>query len=200
MNTFYKITPFGFLLIISLFILACEAKQKAIPKPPTYLRVELPERSYSNFEDETCSLFFTKPSYFSVKKAQGNTCNKDIEFSSLNGTLHLSYIKMDTTLAAYVNYANDKVDEHKIKATSIRDTHFISKENNAYGTFFELQGNVATPFQFYLTDSITTFVSGVVYFNARPNYDSIRPVLDFVKKDLYKMMETLHWNKANTNS
>lgn len=180
-------------ILITLFVVACELKQKTIPKPPTYLRVELPERSYEEYKDESCKLFFMTPSYFSVKNAKGNNCNKDIDLGSLDGTLHLSFIKMDTSLAAYVNYANDKVDEHKIKATSIRDTHFISVENNAYGTFFELQGNVATPFQFYLTDSVETFVSGVVYFNSRPNYDSIRPVLEFVKKDLHKMMETMRW-------
>lgn len=185
-----------FLVIITsaLIVTSCNSKKKTIPKPTTYLRVSLPDKSYDSYVDE-CLFSFEKPSYFEVKKAQENTCNRDVSFGSLNGTLHLSYIKMDTSLSAYVNYANDKVDEHKVKATAISSKNFISDENNTYGTLFELKGNVASPFQLYLTDSVNTFLSGVVYFNSRPNYDSIKPVLDFVKEDLERLMETMKWGK-----
>jgi gliding motility-associated lipoprotein GldD len=182
------------LLAFGFFLCACDGKEKLIPKPPTYLKIDLPERDYSFYKD-TCSFSFRKPSYFNVKSVDKQTCNKDIQLEQLNGTIHLSVINMDTSLAAYVNYAIDKVDEHKVKAIAINDTNFINKDNKAYGTFFELQGNVATPFQFYITDSVSRFLSGVIYFNSRPNYDSIKPVLNFVKEDLYEMMETMQWDE-----
>lgn len=185
---------FTIVFIFLLVLIACDGNEKFIPKPPTFLKIQLPERSYEDFKDSICDFQFEKPNYFNVKTLDDKSCNKDIEFDGLNGTLHLSYIKMDTTLDAYVNYANDKVDEHKIKAQKIIDTNFLSPDNKVYGTFFELQGNVATPFQFYITDSTNNFASGVVYFNARPNYDSIKPVLDFVKKDLKLIMETFQWD------
>jgi gliding motility-associated lipoprotein GldD len=94
-----------------------------------------------------------------------------------------------------VNYALDKIDEHKVKATAIYDSVFINKETKVFGTFFELQGNVASPFQFYLTDSTNIFMNGIIYFNSRPNYDSIKPVLNFVKEDLYRLMSTTQWSK-----
>jgi hypothetical protein len=34
-----------------------------------------------------------------------------------------------------------------------------------------------------------------VYFNARPNYDSLRPSLDYLKKDLLHLMNTFQWEK-----
>lgn len=173
-------------------LLACDGNEKFIPKPPTFLKMDFPERAYAKYAD-TCMYSFEKPSYFKVSNVDRSSCNRDIRFDKLNGVIHLSVIDMDTTLAAYVNYAIDKVDEHKVKATAIKDTNFINAEHKTYGTFFELQGNVATPFQFYLTDSVSRFLSGVVYFNSRPNYDSIRPVLNYVKDDLYKMMETMQW-------
>jgi gliding motility-associated lipoprotein GldD len=92
-----------------------------------------------------------------------------------------------------VNFANDKVDEHKIKATSINDYKIINDSNHVYCTFFELQGNVASPFQFYMTDSVSRFVSGVVYFNSTPNYDSLKPSLDYLKVDLNYMIENFKW-------
>lgn len=182
------------LLITVLIFFGCNGDKSYIPKPPTFLKIELEDRTYKDYISD-CNFKFTKPDYFNPKKAQHGTCNLDIDFMRHNGTLHLSFIKMDTTLSAYVNYAIDKVDEHKVKAIAIRDTNFINESNSAYGTFFELQGNVASPFQFYLTDSTNHFMSGVVYFNARPNYDSIRPVLHYVKEDLYKLMETFTWEE-----
>ena len=182
-------------MVTTLFFIRCSGEKTYIPKPPTFLKIELEERSYENYLSD-CDFMFTKPDYFNPKKAQQGTCNLDIDLTRHNGTLHLSFIEMDTTLNAYVNYAIDKVDEHKVKATAIKDTNFINTSNNAYGTFFELQGNVASPFQFYLTDSTNHFMSGVVYFNARPNYDSILPVLNYVKEDLYQLMESFEW-KAN---
>lgn len=177
--------------VLILLLIGCNSGKQPIPKPPTYLKIELPEKHSSKYKDD-CDFGFLKPSYFAIEKV-GETCNRDIVFTSLNGTLHLSVIDMEAQLAAYVDYAIDKVEEHKIKASAILDTTFLRPEANVFGTFFELKGNVATPFQFYLTDSTDRFVSGVVYFNTRPNYDSIKPVLNFVKKDLYQLIESWHW-------
>jgi gliding motility-associated lipoprotein GldD len=107
--------------------------------------------------------------------------------------IHFSYIDMIEPVSRYVNYANDKVDEHKLKATAIEDQRIIEPSKRVFGTFFELQGDVASPFQFYLTDSTDRFVSGVVYFNSRPNYDSLKPSLDYLKKDLMQLINSFQW-------
>ncbi|MFA5575268.1 MAG: hypothetical protein WC994_09490 [Brumimicrobium sp.] len=180
---------FGMVLI---FILIACSEKKPVPKPPTYLQFEFPERTYEVYQDE-CDFSFNKPSYFNVKKSAQGLCNRDIEFKGLNGTLLFSRFDMDTSLAVYVDYALDKIGEHKVKATAIYDSVVIRDDADVYGTFFQLQGNVASPFQFYLTDSTKRFASGVVYFNTRPNYDSIRPVLNFVKTDLIELMNTFEW-------
>jgi len=179
------------LILVTALLIGCEEKSY-VPKPPTYLKINLPDRSYDIYNDE-CGFSFNKPSYFKVKSAKQNRCNKDIILEGLDGTLHLSVIDMDTTLGMYINHANDKVGEHKIKATAIIDSTIIRQEDRVFGTFFELQGNVASPFQFYVTDSTNRFFSGVVYFNTRPNYDSIKPTLNFVRKDLIEFMNTIKW-------
>jgi len=38
---------------------------------------------------------------------------------------------------------------------------------------------------------------GSLYFNATPNKDSIAPVLDFVSKDITKLIETLQWENKH---
>jgi gliding motility-associated lipoprotein GldD len=47
--------------------------------------------------------------------------------------------------------------------------------------------------QFTLTDSIQHYFRGAVYFNNRPNNDSIAPVLSYIREDVVRMMETLKW-------
>lgn len=184
-----------FIFAIGAFISAC-SDELSIPKPPTYLRLDLPAHSYKTYQS-SCGYSFDAAKVFQIRDVvdtNGNTmCHKDIHMPNLNAVMHFSYIPMKEPLSTYVNFANDKVDEHKLKATAIEDLQIINKKNNVYGTFFELQGDVASPFQFYLTDSAQRFVSGVVYFNSRPNYDSLRPSLDYLKIDLIRMMESFKW-------
>ena len=182
------------ILLVFGFLASC-SNDVFTPKPPTYLRADLPEHKYTTHKDD-CSYTLTIPETFNIKQVSdlnGLTCHKDIEMGPLNGTIHFSFIEMTEPLSAYVNFANDKVDEHKIKATSINDYKIINDSNQVYCTFFELQGNVASPFQFYMTDSISSFVSGVVYFNSTPNYDSLKPSLDYLKIDLNYMIENFKW-------
>jgi gliding motility-associated lipoprotein GldD len=178
-----------------LLLSACGSEEMPIPKPPTFLNIELPAHSYKK-HSESCPYEFDVSTLYQVRNVYDGkklTCHKDILLGKLNGTLHFSYIIMDKPLKVYINYAIDKVDEHKIKATDIRDNQIIRPKDKVYGTFFELKGDVASPFQFYLTDSVSRFISGVVYMNSRPNYDSIKPSLDYIKKDLNKMLGSFKW-------
>jgi gliding motility-associated lipoprotein GldD len=183
-------------LIFTMIVLAsCGGNEILIPKPPTYLRLNFPDHSYKLFTDN-CPYTFEISKMFKVDKVVekgAETCHKDIQLGQLNGVIHFSYIDMVEPLSRYVNYSNDKVDEHKIKASSIDDLKIIRPKDKVYGTFFELKGDVATPFQFYLTDSTSRFISGVVYFNSVPNYDSLRPQIEYLKVDLMKMVNTFKW-------
>lgn len=183
---------FFVVLSLSILLFACNNSDNFIPKPPTYLRLDIPEYKYIRFQDD-CPYTFETSSLFTINNAAGASCHKDIDLGPLNGDMFFSYIQVEEPIARYINYAVDKVDEHKIKATSIIDTQYIFPEKKVYGTFFELQGDVASPFQFYLTDSTDRFISGVVYLNAVPNYDSLKPTIGQLKKDLTHLIETFEW-------
>ncbi len=193
------IYPFNRLLLLSIVALTIYScgEDHFVPKPPTYLRTDFPEHTYKDF-DEHCGYKFKLAKSYKAKEVIQNgimTCHKDIDLGPLNGAIHLSYVEMIEPLSVYVNFANDRVDDHKIKADNIIDKNYIFPNKKVYGTFFELQGNVATPFQFYLTDSSKFFVRGEILMNSRPNYDSLKPTLDYLKLDLEKMIETFEWTK-----
>lgn len=182
------------LVFISFLLLACTEKL-LVPKPPLYLRTDFPAHEYVKFKDD-CPYKFEVSKLYTVKSIVDKgekTCHKDIDLGPLNGVLSFSYIDMDEPLSVYVNYSNDKVGEHKIKATAIGSENYIEPSKRVFGTLFKLEGDVATPFQFYLTDSTKRFISGVVYFNSVPNYDSLKPSLDYLEKDIRHMINTFEW-------
>jgi gliding motility-associated lipoprotein GldD len=180
--------------VLILFVLTgCGEDEMYIPKPPAYLRMEFPETAYSRTTDD-CPYSLDLASYMTSSPASTeNPCHRDINLGLFNGIIHLSYLTVDTLLAEYINYSIQKVEEHIVKAAAIEDTNIILPEKRIYGTFFEIQGNAASPFQFYFTDSVNHFIRGAVFFNAKPNYDSIYPVLEYVKKDLLHLISETEW-------
>lgn len=181
-------------LVLLLFLPSC-GEETPIPKPPTYLRYDFPKHAYHRIPGE-CPYTFELSNAYSYKNAIENgkmTCHKDINLGPLNGTISFSYIEMDRPLKDYVEYALAKVEEHQVKAEHIDDEVILRPEARVFATVFELKGDVASPFQFYMTDSTSRFVSGVVYFNSRPNYDSLKPSLEYLKKDLKHLIQTFEW-------
>ncbi len=58
---------------------------------------------------------------------------------------------------------------------------------------YKVEGDAASSTQFYVTDSTTHFLSGSVYFKTKPNYDSILPAIEYLNKDVQRLIETLRW-------
>ena len=82
---------------------------------------------------------------------------------------------------------------HDIKALGIGRKRFAFPDHGVYGVLFELDGPVASPLQFYATDSTHHFIRGSLYFNHVPNPDSLRPSLERVREDTRHLLETLKW-------
>lgn len=187
------------LALLSLGLVSCGDDELLIPKPPTFLRNNLPEHTYKVINDnphyqfEASEVYIVKPVLFGTQM----TDHKEINLGVLNGVLYLNYYSIPNrdTLIRYINLSNDKIDEHQVKADRIVDQQMINSKKKVYGTLFELQGNVATNFQFYLTDSTNHFLRGELLMNCAPNYDSLRPSLDYIKKDILHLIETFEWKK-----
>jgi gliding motility-associated lipoprotein GldD len=57
----------------------------------------------------------------------------------------------------------------------------------------ELEGEVATSFQFYTTDSTKHFLRGAVYVKTATANDSLAPIIQFLKQDAIHLIQTLEW-------
>lgn len=186
----------GVVLVLMLVMISCD-EETNIPKPPTYLRLELPDHTYKHYID-SCQYSFDLSSIYTIgksPKSEGSECHRRIDLGPLNGTVFFRYWDMTEPLSFYVNNANDEIDRHKGKAINVKDELILRDKDDVYGILFQIEGDVATPFQFYLTDSTDRFVYGEVLFNFSPNYDSLKPTLDYLKQDLSQLLQTFKWNQ-----
>lgn len=181
-------------LVFVIILAGCE--QSYTPKPRGYFRIDLPQKSYIRFEEAT-AYSFEYPSYAIITSDVYSPNEKDwynIEFPALKAVLHISFKKVNDDLNLYVEDARTMAFKHLPKANAITDSIIDIPEKNIFGAVYQIQGKgVASPIQFYITDSSKNFVRAALYFNIRPNNDSIAPVIQFVKADLLHFIETLEW-------
>ncbi len=188
-----------FVLTVLCFLYACN-EESYIPKPKAYHRIIFPEKQYQASNLENCPFAFQMPKYASIsqdnpyfKQDVNDPCWMDISFDGMNGKIHLSYkeINEKTTLPNLIEDAYKLTAKHIQKAEFIDDQTF--HRGNVHGILYDVGGDAASAIQFFMTDSTNHFLRGALYFKTRPNYDSIRPVIDFIKVDIDKMIDTFEW-------
>ncbi len=183
------------LLILILTILLVRCSENYTPKPRGYFRVTFPEKKYQKFESNA-PYSFDIPVY---SKMLPDTIDKDgkwwynLVFPSMKATIHISYKDIKGNLQKYLEDSRTLVYKHTIKADAINEQTFINPEKKVYGILYEIKGNAASPYQFFITDSAKHFVRGALYFNVYPNKDSLAPSFKFLKKDIVHLMETVEW-------
>jgi gliding motility-associated lipoprotein GldD len=57
----------------------------------------------------------------------------------------------------------------------------------------ELEGEVPSQFQVTVTDSSKNFLRAALYFNTKVANDSLQPAIDYMKKDMMHLINTLEW-------
>lgn len=182
-------------LVIASTFAGCE--DEFTPKPRAYFRIELPEHEYSNWEPEDCPFQFEVANSALVDPSSSNQaepCWYDISYPKLKATIHLSYKPVEGNLNEFLEDARTMTQRHMSKASSIDERVIHRDEDNVHGILFEVEGTgTASAYQFFATDSNEHFLRGALYFMARPNSDSLKPVVDHLEKDLEKIMTTLKW-------
>ncbi|WP_299777704.1 gliding motility lipoprotein GldD [uncultured Formosa sp.] len=185
------------ILILLIFVISCD--EDPTPKPNAYLRLSYPEAHYIQ-TDLDVPFTFNKNKFSTnveAKKMVGKeNYGVNIEYSHLKGTIYLTYknINEDSkNLMEFIKDAQNFTQKHTIKADEIAEQVYINDERKVYGMFYEVGGNAASQSQFYITDSVKHFLTGSLYFYAKPNYDSILPAAKYLEKDIKQIMESVSW-------
>jgi len=195
---------FKYLLIIPAFfalLTACDDDEDKIysPKPRGFFKINFPEKNYRMY-DSVCPYSFEIPVYANMsqdKHMGAEPCWLNLNFPQFKATVHLSYKSVtDTNLNRFLEDSRDFAIRHQIKATGLEETVVIRDSANVYGLVYDISGNTASSVQFYLTDSTKHFLRGALYFNTVPNIDSLKIVIDFIRKDILHLVQTCKWKNG----
>lgn len=188
-------------LICGLLSICCleACNDDFVPLKSGYPRIILPEKhSYIYFDSVAFPYTFQRPIYTYISKDSAADSKiadtkfwTNLEFPTLNATLHLTY----KPLGKFYNleqlvYESFKLTNKQVyKATAIHRREFRTP-SGYNGIFFKVEGDAATAHQFFITDQNKHFLRGALYFNTRPNEDSLRKAIDFIFIDIEKLVNT----------
>jgi len=200
-----------------MLLMACNSNYTSRKKG--YFKIDLPEHQYQVFNKQEFPYSFEYPVYATViqdstyfDSTPENNYWINLDFPEFNARLFMSY-KIIGGLAPYkikqadgsykdslgvnqfdlmVNDAFNLTNKNDVIASSIKDS-LIRNPHGISGVFFKVGGNAATASQFFLSDTTKNFIRGALYFDATPNADSLRPVQEFLRKDLEHLISTFEF-------
>lgn len=183
------------ILILSFLLFACSSVDY-YPKPIGYNHIELPKHEYQ----QTAEKYPYSFEYAKIAKLIDDTTgfHKDywieIQYPTLNFNVHLTYYPIEKNLNSLIDDSYRLANNHDVKAYSIESEAFVNKSGNNV-TYFQLQGDVPTTFQFFTHDSTSHFLRGAMYYPKATKNDSLAPVSEFVIEDIKHLLNTLSWKK-----
>ena len=176
------------ILMLALGFFSC--KDDVVPKPNSQLSLEYPTPHYAALTTN-CPFSFEVNS---IANAKNNNCSYEIQYPKMKATVYLTYKEVHNDIDKLLRDAQNLTYKlHTLKADDIMEQPFINKDKKVFGMFYKVGGNTATNALFYATDSTKHFMTGSVYFYAKPNYDSILPATKYVQDDMRRIMETMSW-------
>jgi gliding motility-associated lipoprotein GldD len=191
-----------YFLVLCLLAVACRQNKTDddfMPKPKGYNRIDLPVATYQALK-ETHPYTFEYSKYAVIKPDTVPWAEPHwiyVYYPDFKAVVQLTYKSLGgdkQKLARLIDDAHRLAAKHNIKAYSIQEMVMKTKTGKT-ASLIELQGEVPTYLQFYVTDSTQHYLRGALYFNSSTQSDSLSPVIDYLKKDVVKMLNTLKWQR-----
>ena len=192
------------LIITALF--SCQ--RNYVPKPNSYYRIDFPDKEYQLY-DSICPFTFKYPVYGTIMpdtRPNSGPCLMNIIFPKYKGTIHLTYIEIDSdndrTFDQLIENEWEIVYKKIAQRADAVDESLIcdNHEEKVFGVMFDISGNAASQVLFFVTDSVKHWLRGSLYFYTRPNHDSLAPVVAFFREDIIALMESVRWKEGNLKS
>jgi gliding motility-associated lipoprotein GldD len=192
-----RLVLLGFLLTLLSCGTAPEEENTAMPRPKGFPMMEIPSHTYQDLE-KGHPFTFELSRFAVVKKdtfARAEPHWMYIYYPRWDAFIQLTYKAVQGDRKRLDKIIRDSyvlASKHQMKANRIEDA-ILTRRDGSKATIIELEGDVATPFQFFTTDSTTHFLRGAVYLNTAMKNDSLAPVIRYLKQDAIHLIQTLQW-------
>lgn len=189
-----------FIATMGMLVASCTTNYQ--PKPKGYNRLILPETKYQSlpdslpyqFEYSTSARLLRDTSWINEKHWV------EIYYPTLKANIHITYKRLlnkDALLKEFLDDAYNLTSKQQIKAYGIDEVKVVTPLGKT-ALIAEISGEVPSQFQFTMTDSSKNFLRGALYFNTKVQNDSLAPAIDFMKKEVMHLINTLEWKKGNS--
>ncbi|MCS6822227.1 MAG: gliding motility lipoprotein GldD [Microscillaceae bacterium] len=168
-----------------------------VPKPKGYNRIDLPEPKYQPLP-KAYPYYFEYSAHAKIRPDTSGISEPywiHIIYPQFKCDIQITYKAIQTNKLNFQEYINDShllLSKHQIKASAIENT-VIRTPSGKTASIFELEGEVPSQFQFYISDSTSNFVRGALYFRTATKNDSLSPIIEFIKKDVIHLLNTFEW-------
>lgn len=187
-------------VIVLLIFSSCN--KDYLPKPLGYNRLILPDHKYISLPDSLPYTFEYSAHATLLKDTSRIRENSWIEiyYPDLKSNIHITYkvIGSQKMLEEFLNDSYTLTSKHQIKAYAINEV-ITKTPSGKTAVIAELEGEVPSQFQFTITDSSKNFLRGALYFNTKVANDSLAPAIEYMKKDIMQMINTLEWKNKKSN-
>lgn len=175
---------------LALVVLFASCGDEVVVKPAAQLRLQYPIPQYAIVMNE-CPFSFEKNAIANIQSK--SNCGLNITYPKMKATIYLTYQSVEDNLKKLLQDAQKLTYDHTTKANEIFEQPRVDSINKVYGMFYMINGNAATQSQFYVTDSLQHFITGSVYFEVQPDFDSLYPAVVYLREDVRRIMETVTW-------
>ncbi|MGQ9863230.1 MAG: hypothetical protein ACUVRD_01930 [Bacteroidia bacterium] len=168
--------------------------QAPLPKPKTYPRIPFPDSLRdTSFVCDLCPIRFNYPAYGALVQSPKDSCWFDIYFPPLDCYWHITAVDLKhTPWEKALEIHRKLIYRHAQKAADILEKPLRTPHGK--GRWYELYGDVPTPLAFYLSDSLHFATMISMYFKKAGINDSVAPIVEFMKTELWQTLQTLHYH------
>ncbi|MBL7941371.1 MAG: gliding motility lipoprotein GldD [Flavobacteriales bacterium] len=184
------------LLLLTLPLMLAACGESYVPKPMGYFRIALPSKEYAWYNAQ-CPFSFQVNDAAKIQllheEENPDSCWFNIVYPRLNATVHCTYLPVNGNFEVLQQEAYEFAMKHEMKASAIVRKPVDRPDAHVYGQLYMLKGEAASQLQFYVTDSLHHYFRGALYFNSRPNPDSLAPVVEHLRDDIIRLTESISW-------
>ena len=178
------------ILFILSFLIFASCDNSSLPKQKGFFA---PEFSYPKYENQAlCNFKFNRNLSSNIIKT--NECNYEIYYKDLDAKIYLNKIKLTNNLNELSSKFDEKVFNNSEYADQILTSEYSDPSKKVYSRIYFFVGDTPSNIQFYLTDSVSNYISSSTYFNSKPNYDSLLPYIHYIRNDIKKIIESFDWS------
>ena len=117
----------------------------------------------------------------------------DLVYPARKSTIYCTYFPVRGNFRTYDEDVRRFVYRHTVVATAIKEQAFSLPEKHIYALIFDIKGKVASPVQFMITDSVSHFLRGALYYDNTAYSDSLESSTNDMREDIKHLIQTLEW-------